>query len=702
MGTYGEALMKGAVLFSFAVFVMVLLGSWPLPAQTLHADAELSGIVQRVRAEVNSDQAMDVLVGLYEKDRWGDFAAFQQSAKYLERTMTTIGLRDVELLSAPADGSTQFGFWTMPLAWDVKQARLEIVEPVVPADTRVLADYSKVPASLIMWSGATPPGGITAEVVELRPATVEKLKRLDVKGKMVLAEPPLDLAQRGMLKAMLYKMGAAGVMSYATENPELANSHYWMNAWGDSGWGFTKTGSPLVGFSITPGQGAYLSNLLTHGTKVQVKAIADTRYYAGRYPYVTGVIAGTEPGEEVLELGHGFEVGAQDNATGVAGMLEAVATLQRLINAGKLPRPRRSIRILVMPEDYGSSAYIDAHLDRMRQTIGAVCVDTPAGRYEESAGYGFAMNPDVNRSYQDALILRVAENYYAGLPQRFPRWSRYRPTSDSYLSDPAIGVPTIAVTGSSGAVNVHHNSADTLERVDQRSVRDLSAVLASHLYYLASAGEREIPWLAQITLDRSYENATRVAAPYLERIAAATDADALGRELHLALAHANYNADRDRDAVLSLVRLATPASREKIRLELNPYLHEIDRFADQHSEKLQRAADERAAALGYAVPVRAIAPAPDPSRVEAARLVVRRKRFGPITLDDLPVEQREGYPGFGGNPAPLPLLTWCDGKRTVAEVIRLVELEYGPMRFDFVGYFKFLAKHGYIDLVSTP
>jgi len=88
----------------------------------------------------------------------------------------------------------------------------------------------------------------------------------------------------------------------------------------------------------------------------------------------------------------------------------------------------------------------------------------------------------------------------------------------------------------------------------------------------------------------------------------------------------------------------------------------------------------------------------DKSRAEAARMVVTRKRFGPVTLDDLPVGERQGYPGFGGNPAPLPLLLWCDGHRTLAEVIRLVELEHGRMNFDFVGYFKFLASHGYVDI----
>jgi hypothetical protein len=52
--------------------------------------------------------------------------------------------------------------------------------------------------------------------------------------------------------------------------------------------------------------------------------------------------------------------------------------------------------------------------------------------------------------------------------------------------------------------------------------------------------------------------------------------------------------------------------------------------------------------------------------------------------------------------APLPLLTCCNGKRNLAEVIRLMSFEHGPMDFDFVGYFKFLAQYGYVDLAATP
>ncbi|MBZ5624886.1 MAG: hypothetical protein LAQ69_40220 [Acidobacteriia bacterium] len=176
----------------------------------------------------------------------------------------------------------------------------------------------------------------------------------------------------------------------------------------------------------------------------------------------------------------------------------------------------------------------------------------------------------------------------------------------------------------------------------------------------------------------------------------------MGRELYSGLATIQYNAGRDRDAFLSVLRLASPENREKIRVSLEPLLQSMGRFSGEQSARLQQAVDRRAAELGASLPVKAVAPAVDPRRSEASRIVVRRKRLGPVTLDDLPLDEREGFPGFAGSPSPLPLLTWCDGKRTLAEVVRLIEIEQGPMDFDFVGYFRFLARHGYADLVTPP
>jgi hypothetical protein len=80
--------------------------------------------------------------------------------------------------------------------------------------------------------------------------------------------------------------------------------------------------------------------------------------------------------------------------------------------------------------------------------------------------------------------------------------------------------------------------------------------------------------------------------------------------------------------------------------------------------------------------------------------VVKRKRFGTIPLDDLPHDQWEGQPSGAWAAVPTIALYWCDGRRSVAEVARLTQLELGPTNFDFVAYFRFLHRHGYVDIVT--
>ena len=574
--------------------------------------AKLDALIETIRAEVHPQDAMTRMRRIYATDRWFTFPKFQETAQYLKQALTDAGLERVEILGAPADGVTQAGFWTLPLAWDVKHATLEIVEPSVAADQAVLADYEKVPTSLGMWSGPTPANGITAEVVELRDGA-------DLRGKLVLTS-----VNPANIKSMLVKAGALGAINAFTENPGLQDGRQWINAWGDDGWAFLKNSTPLLSFSITPRQAAFLRGLLRQKGVVRAKAVVDTRYYTGTYPYVTAVIPGASSEEEVLTLGHSSEQGAQDNATGVSAMLESVATLQRLIAAGKLPRPQRTIRIFLMGEMYGALHYISTHREQFQHTVAAMCLDTPASSYElPGTEYTFYMNPEAGAAYTDAFIGKLAAAYFSKVGRPW-HTKPFTPGTDSYLGEPSVGVPT--TWGYSGTgVETHHNSEDTPDRVDARSLRDITVVDAAFLYFFASAGEPEAKWLAGITAD--YWRARAKNQPP---------------------ARLDYLAGRERQAVSSVLRLA-PAKP-----------------------------------------------------VPGQDFVVRRKRIGTIPLDDMPQDQREGYPSGAWDTAAATALYWCDGVRTVSEVKRLTELEVGPLKFDLAGYFRFLARHGYVEIVKYP
>ena len=630
----------------------------------------VAGLLQTVVAAVDQDQALRDVHTIWETDRWFTFPKFEETARNVAAIMRRVGLENVEIGSVPADGVTQGGFWTEPLAWDVHTGTLEIIEPRVATEQRVLADYQKVPTSLCMWSGPTPTGGMVAEVV----APTGNLDPTDLKGKMVLS-------QRAS-KSALWKAGAVGMPTDSTENRELADERGWVNSFGDNGWSYTKGSSPLVCFSITPRGSELLRGLLAKGP-VKVRANVDSRYYAGVYPYVTGVIRGTDgaQGEEVLSLGHLFEQGAHDNATGVASIIGAADTLNRLIQAGKLPRPRRSIRVLGMGECYGTLYYLQQHPDRVKRTIAAMCIDTPAG-LQNLAGteHTWVLNPHAGKSYVDAFALRLAAEYYPTVGRPWMS-QEHRSSTDNYLGDPVIGIPTVMPRAGYG-VHAHHNSYDTPATVDPKSLRDLMVMNAVYTYFLAAAGPSEKRWLAEVALTRGYQQVGAVAEGILDQVAAAVTTERLGRLLHFGRERVQYSLDRESEAVKSAA-------------DLGPELADFAAFAQQQKTRVEAAVRERAASMRLGS-IQPIAPPPNP---EAEKIVVRRKRIGTITLDELSREQREGWPAAGFWGVPVSALYWCDGKRSLAEVIRLTQLEMGPQDFDFVGYFRFLERRGYVEFV---
>ena len=651
----------------YAAKVRETTASWLIAlviAASLPSSANpVSSLVQTVGKGVDADRAMETMRRVYDTDHFFTFPKFEETAVYLKQRLQESGLTQVEIGGATADGKTQAGFWTEPLAWNVKEARLEVIEP----ERTLLCDYQSVPTSLGMWSGSTPKEGITAELVD-----ITRTPWSDVKGKLVLT----DRNSAGY-KYRLVKYGALGAVNGFSENPELQDGRQWVNAWGDNGWGFTKTSTPLLSFSVTPRQVAHLRQMMASGKRVMVHAVADTSFYSGRYPWVTAVLPGTNPEEEVLVLGHSSEQGANDNATGVSAMLEALHTISNLVKDGKLARPRRSIRILLMPEMYGSLSYIASHPERMKHTLAAMTVDTPAGPYHlAGTEYTFYMNPQVAMSYTDALIMRIARTYLG--PSRPTFSSVHTPGTDSYLGEPTVGVPTVWSYSGTG-VNTHHNTEDKPDTVDAHSLRDLTTIIGSYLYFNAGAGERDVQWLASITLDHVEQEMAAAASLAIDGLLSGdSKAGAYG------LDKIAYLSDRGEQAILSVLRVV-PSNTQPVRASLDPILSEVTGFRDLQIARLRK--------LGAALAERGPVP-------EAEKIVVRRKRMGTIPLDDLPEDQREGFPSGAWDIRVITALYWCDGKRNVAEVKHLTEMELGPSKFDYAGYFRFLERHGYVEFAK--
>lgn len=656
----------------------------------------LAKALDSIRAEVSTSSAIGHLTEVYLHDRWSTFPEYHKTCEYCKRVLEENGTSDVELVEVPADGRTKYGDWVMPLAWDAGEATLELVEPQVPSQSRVLARRLDVPNALVMWSAPTPPSGVEGQVLALQTGTAEECANLDLEGRIVLT--PRD--PRG-IKAVVAKKGGLGIVSDFARNQALREATFWVNGWSDNpgAWMMTAHDSRLFGFSLSPSRGAYLRGLLRNHASVVLRAKVDSRLYQGTLPYVTGVIRGTTlPEEEVLILGHLYEQGANDNAAGAAVILEAARVLNILFQGRALPPPRRSIRFLLMAECYGSMPYVIQNRERLPKTVAAVCADLGAGRYELAGSQmEYLLSPHCHRSFVDALMLRILEAYHS----KYARWRHwaarnYSGGTDNYLYDPSIGVPNPWVMLGMGD-DYWHTSEDSLDKIDGRSLKDLTTVDATFLYLVAKAGLEEALWLGDEVLSLSQKNVAECSKDIFQQALGVKEGAQLGRLSDQAIRRIEHFKAIEGQALDSVARLGTGLEGAPLSIRVRELKQRLADFAEAEKKGFTDALSLYAEQVG--VRVEPFVVEETPWEKKAGAVVPRRLVVGTVTLDEVPYQQWEivkDSPRWWG--VETEALWWVNGERTLREIRDLLTQEFDEVNIDLLQYFRFLARHGYVEL----
>jgi len=264
-----------------------------------------------------------------------------------------------------ADGRTMFGTQRSRPLWHVDSAELwEVAERDGQAvRVRRLGDWASVPLSLAQDSLS---GEVTASLVDIGAGTADAdYEGKDVAGRLVLtSSQPGDVVDRAV-----GELGAAGIVSYAPNQC----SAWWKEderlvRWGHMG-SFPETES--FGFMVSLGEARDLKERLERGEDVRLHARVEARHASGEYRFATAAIDGADDDlarEEIIftcHLDHP-RPGANDNASGCVAILETARTLQALVDSGRLPRPRRSVRFLWPAEIEGSLMYLVEHDDVAR------------------------------------------------------------------------------------------------------------------------------------------------------------------------------------------------------------------------------------------------------------------------------------------------------------------------------------------------
>ncbi len=665
---------------------------------------QIRPVLEQIYRTYSGEAAWQTVADLSRFHRIQASPGYRQAAHLVHQRLVESGLQ-AELLSYPAN--EQARFWGQPAfqEWDCAEATLHLVAPEQEAG--LLADFRACPIALIQRSA---PFDGEVEVALLEDGEEEAdYAALEVAGRVVLTRGEvrrvweLAVARRGAVGLLFDGLRAVPPVRLEGDLPDVRQyTSFWWRA-GDL---------RCFGFVLTPRQGQRLRRLLKKGEgPVRVRARVVSRLYDGSLEVVSAAIPGLEE-QEVLVVAHLCHPrpSANDNASGAAAALEAARTLQQLIAAGALPRPRRTIRFLWVPEMTGTFAYLAGREAELGRLVAGLNLDM-VGEDQEQTGSAWLIErpPDAAASFAPELLARLREELsrLKGMADLSPShagtggYPLYRQAetpfsggSDHYvLSDPSVGVPTPMLI--QWPDRFYHTSADTPDRTDPHSLARAGTLAAAYACWLAAAGAEEATWLG-------YELVARFKARVVEAAQAAVS-QALGLNDGQALAGLDrrlaYLLQRQKAALQSLQRLAAV---ECLVADLQA---EVEEAVRHELAWAKRAMELQLAALPDLPPHPLSA-----GEQQAAGLVPVRRLRGPIPLREylphLSDEEREAWRQLlrARQDSPHDTLTtlalyWADGTRSVLEIADLVELESGIRDVELlVTYFRLLAKLGLVTL----
>jgi hypothetical protein len=268
------------------------------------------------------------------------------------------------------------------------------------------------------------------------------------------------------------------------------------------------------------------------------------------------------------------------------------------------------------------------------------------------------------------------------------------------FNDGALRVPSVMLNRGD---TFHHTSLDTMDKVDPTELRRSSFVALGTVYYLAAAGEKEAMDMARLVARNGLARQAADVYDGIETIEAASAAGPLHLAYQRAVDTCVWSTRRERKAVLSTTAFA-PGGAGQRRIE--SLALPLDRARESLREEISNAYGGRCASLGVPRPkVLSLTSAERAALARDEAVPVRAADFvGPLETDFLAEKL-----GPSGVPEPIlrgdaayEALNFVDGTRTLQEIYRAVQAEWGPVDpAGFGAFFAALEKAGLIRMKKT-
>jgi len=407
--------------------------------------------------------------------------------------------------------------------WDAESAELWMLEP----NKKKLTCLEDVPSCLCEGSRTS---DVTAELVYAGPGSSKKYyEGKEVKDKIVLVSGhPIDAH-----KIAVYQLGAKGVISFNSANPELDPDQVgWDAIVGHFERPEAEGEKPTFGFMVSARMAQKLRRMLEEGKKVVLHAKCKTTFYPTRNEIVWALIKGSEkPEEELIFTAHLYEgmayQGANDNASGCVSILETARVINKLIKQGKIPRPKRSIRFLWGEEIDSTLGFIQKYPESVKKCFASINEDMVGEALTKHlASFHLMTTPYSLPSYLNDVLANFIE--YVGetnrdniinRPVKFvkpilsPTGSKdpfyyniekfYGFTDHMVFTDAGIGIPAVHLIAWPDIW--YHTHKDRPDKSDSTQLKRVSVIDTAAAIYLANASKKEALQMVGETLSRGAE-----------------------------------------------------------------------------------------------------------------------------------------------------------------------------------------------------
>jgi hypothetical protein len=372
-------------------------------------------------------------------------------------------------------------------------------------------------------------------------------------------------------------------------------------------------------------------------------------------------------------------------------MMDIAITLRRLIDEGRLPQPRRTLRFLWVPEFYGTMAYVDAHPEMVGPALGG---NTLANLNLDMVGENLEMiHTRMILTRTPASIPSVVNDVVENMAEMVTRMDIRTPRG-------SLSFPSIALTPYSGGSDhnvfidrkipgimlghspdyTHHTSEDTPDKVDPVELERSEVLAASAFWYLACLDERqgvELAYLAGAKAAGRLGEAAREGMKHL--LAAPPEAiDHAWAEVENRIVQHRAWAEASVRDVLNFNDGQVVAGAVDIQLQA------LERYAEFLSGSVN------GWAVGMGMRSRQTPPLP---RAVDDRIPLRLTRgplAGGLPASRLDPQRADWYSSpqnmLGGNYA-FELVNFIDGERSVTAIRDALSAEYGPVPTEAVSRF---------------